>query len=504
LDAQAQTNYVGGIQGGTTNGAEIYIDDLRFYNRTLSDDEVYNISNIDIGSNMDIRFANKTVANIPTLDNDTLISIGLSDINDVVLSNNCLFGEVVGTNCRSNFTIDSIRNATVSIGIFNASYSYGLDNCSNSYNIPSNATALNISFYDEDDDSVYIDYEATISYWYNSSNLYNYSLAIDNINFTQLCVYPSWANLTSNIQIEYIDSDTNIYDYFVYETYLNNQTQILNLYTQNETTQVLFTVQTLDTAAVENAYIHILKYDVGTGAYTTTEVIKTDSQGQAIGNIILATTFYNFLVYYNGELIYTEQGVKLIATTRTFTVNLEGDDWLDNFGTTLGVNTNLYFNDATQNFVYTWSDPSESIHYGCLRVDKTNDSGKYNLSNTCTESVSATIIYNIPLLENGTDYIGTGYLRFDDMIITNRVVKSIAAVRDFFRQDPIGSLFIGFLFCLTMLLIGIPNPVLSSTLLGFGIILTSTLGLYAISGMQLGSIIMLILIQIYLAGRQTT
>ncbi|GAJ13512.1 unnamed protein product, partial [marine sediment metagenome] len=218
-------------------------------------------------------------------------------------------------------------NVTLENGLNRVNYGFFLDNCS-----LYNTTSLNVSFLNENSNPVNINYEATVTYWYiNSSNTKSYSTSTNSINNTMFCVYPSWISITGDIQIKYTDSDNNIYDYFIFQHNFNDTIRNLNLFTQNGTTQVLFTVQTLDTTPVPDAYIHILKYNVGTGIYTTTEVIRTDSQGQSLGNIVLATTFYNFLIYYQGNLIYTESGVKLITTTRTFTVSLEGTTWADNF-----------------------------------------------------------------------------------------------------------------------------------------------------------------------------
>lgn len=375
---------------------------------------------------------------------------------------------------------------------------YSLDNCTvNPY------LTMNISFYDENSTEINIDYETTITYWISEGNIQNFSTSIDSINYTELCLSHYDINFTADMQIEYTDSLGNIYTYFGNDMTLNTDVQELNLYTQTGATQVLFTVLDTNSDPIDEAYIHILKYNVGTGTYTTTEVLKTDTQGQAVGNIVLATTFYNFLIYYKGQLMLTESAVKLISTTRTFTINLLGRDWYNDFDTTLGVNTNLYYNNQTYNFVYTWSDPSSSMHQGCLRVDKQNDSGRYNLSSQCTESTSSSIVYNTGEPENGTSYIGTGYLKYDNEIITDVVWYTVQKVRSFFRLDPMGSLFIAMIFCLTMFLIGIPNPALSILLLVAGVIVSSMLGLWAITGMQIGSIAFVSLLQIYLIGRQT-
>jgi hypothetical protein len=349
-----------------------------------------------------------------------------------------------------------------------------------------------------------VNYESSLFYSYlpNTTYIGNFSSSssLQNIKY---CSYPSWANLTVDQQIQYYNGDGTIFDYSLFQNQFTNTTQQLNLFIQNDTTQVLFTVLSTNSDPVPNAFIHVLKFDVGTGTFTTTEILRTDSQGQALGNIVLGTTFYNFLIFFEGNLVFSESAVKLISTTRTFTIEIDNADWFTNFETTVGVQTDLIFNNDTNNFVYTWADSSGEMHYGCMRVDKQNDTGRFNLSNSCVASTSGTIVFNIPVLENGTSYIGTGYLKYDDEIITDTVWKVIDKARDIFQLNPLLSLFITFIFCMTMFFFGMPNPTVSLTFLALGVIFSSMFGLYAISGLQVGTIVALILIQLYLGGRQT-
>lgn len=419
-------------------------------------------------------------------------------INNVLLSScNCSNCSIEQNNCLIPLTFYSDTQGILQVNLTNATYSYGIDNCTNSYGIPSNGTALNISYLDNQSNKIFVEHNTFMTY--TDSNFSQNSVDLQNQSY---CVYPSWFNYTIDQEIEYIYNGI-VFNYFLDNYLLNNITKTLNLYASASTTQVLFTVLDRGTE-IEGAYIHILKYNVGTGTYTTTEILKTDSQGQAIGNIILGTTFYNFLVYYGGELVYTDIGAKLISTTRTFNINLIGTEWLDNFGNMLGINTNLYYNNETYNFVFTWSDPTGEMHYGCMRVDKRNNSGKYALIDNCTQTTSGTIIYNIAPLYNGSEYIATAYMKYDYEIIVDRIAYKVASIKDYFQEKPLPSLFLAWMFILVMFLIGIPNPVIAVTLLGAGTIVTWSMGMVFLPITQIGAIIILIIIQIYLAGRQNS
>lgn len=396
-----------------------------------------------------------------------------------------------------NITINQTNGDTYNFTLAgnNVVLTFGLDDCTNTTVLTLNVTFKNIST----DNYVNVNLDYVFEYRLRSSSLIlNFSGSLTGNNQT-FCIFSNHTQIISDILFEYnLVGSTTLFDYSMFQINLTNVTQLLTLYTQEGTTQILFTVLDIDSNPIINAYIHILQYDIATNTYQTTEVLKTDSQGQALGNTVLGTYFYNFFIYYLGDLVYTEQAVKVISTTRTFKVNLAGTDWFDDFETTLGVITSLIFNNVTNNFVYTWTDSTSSMHQACLRVDETNRTGKFELDTTCVTSASGTILYNIPVLNAGSTYTGTGYLKFDFPMITNVVTKFVTPLSSFFNISQFMGLFIAFLFCMTMVMIGLPKPSLSLTFLGIGVLITSMLGLWAISLMQVTSIIFLMIIQLYL------
>lgn len=485
---------VGVLRGITfTNNNNIYL---------LSDDDDYitNWLKGTIGANYElyIKMGDYDLLNISAISGN--YDLNITKFNDILLNGcDCNDCKDNTTYCIIPFNISyNTVSASLSLELTNLSinFSYGIDSCNDSFGIPSNATALNITYYDNQSNYVAVEHSTYLNF--TGGNFSQDSVTGGNFSY---CVYPSWANLTIDQQIEYVSGGVT-YTHLLNDIQYDNFTDYLSLFTQADTTQVLFTV--LDRGEkLPNAFIHILKYNVGTGTYTTTEILRTDAQGQAIGNIVLGTTFYNFLIYYNGVLVYTENGVKLVSTTRTFNINLQGTEWLDNFDTSLDIYTNLYYNNDTNNFVFTWSDSTGQMHYGCLRVDKLNEQERTTLFDNCTETTSGTIVYNIAPLENGTEWIGTAYFKYDEEIIIDRVAFIVAKVRDFFTKMPDGALFIAFMITLTLFFIGIPNPAISSVLLALGAIASYMLGMLQVTILQIGAIAILVIIQLYLAGRQT-
>jgi hypothetical protein len=367
-----------------------------------------------------------------------------------------------------------------------------------------NASSVFMQLWDNYNRTIYGNiYSAWNIYPMDRSFLINYSFSRVNVTNQTICIYPWNTTYIAYALIEYIgDSYPYIFTYNIYNTTLSNDAREYYLYSINDTTQVLFTIQDHDSNKIGRAYIHILKYDTGTDSYKTTEILKTDSNGQAIGNIVLTNTYYDYLIYYGGVLIHHEMAVKLISTTKTFAVSIGEADWNTDFKITLGVNTMLYYNKTTQNFVYTWSDPAGSMHYGCLRVDKYNLTGSNTLSDTCTLSTSGSIVYHLAEQENGTRYIGQGYLKFDYHLPTDRVEVVIGAITDLYSTDKFGSLFISLVLCVVFFFVGLPNPAISIGLLGVAVIISMMAGMWVMTYLSLGTILFLIIIMIYISGRQ--
>lgn len=391
----------------------------------------------------------------------------------------------------SNFTTaGNIFNTTVNHTVYNLK----LDNCTITETGTLNITVLNYT----SGAQVPATIEYTLSYWLPGSSLYALNYSNTEIQNETICIYPDFVIAEMDALISYIYGGV-YFEYSINNLTLTNISQDIFLYVTDGTTQVLFTVVDLDDNPVVGAYIHVLAYDVGSGSYITTEILQTDSQGQALGNIVLGTTYYNFLIYYQGDLVLEEQGVKLITTTRTFVINLAGVDWWDAFGVTLGVPTNLIFNNATNNFVYTWTDGSGVTNEGCLKVDVSNSSGKFNLVDSCVVSASGTVVYNIGPY-NGTTFTGTGYLKISNVnFITDVVSVVFEGSHSLFYIAPQLALFLAFLWCMTLFFVGLPHPFVALPLFGLGIMSTIWLGLWSVAWLHVGSLLFLIVLKLYLA-----
>jgi hypothetical protein len=160
-------------------------------------------------------------------------------------------------------------------------------------------------------------------------------------------------------------------------------------------TEVTATVYDEKGRLVEDAYIYVMKYDITTNSYITMEVVKTNFEGQAILNLVLASEFYKFIIHYPLNTVVKEKSPTYIYTTA---INLQittGEDFASSFYTSLGITYDLVFNNVTNNFRYTYSDSENSISQACLKVYKIQSLVESAYATSCSASQSGTILVNV-------------------------------------------------------------------------------------------------------------
>ncbi len=285
-----------------------------------------------------------------------------------------------------------------------------------------------------------------------------------NLNFA-VCISVATANFSIFAQFEYQDFN-QIYNratYYLTNASLNNETQFIDLFVSPGASLVTFTVLDQDDNEIEDVFIQILRYDFGTNSHTINQIIKTDEQGQAIGNIVLNTDWYKFFLFKDGVLIFSSEPIKLTTTARTFRVDLTTDQ----FATISNINdvvTGLIYTNSTRNFAYTWANPTGTSVTGCLRVTKRNISGNHLVNQTCTTSASATILINIGSVAaiEGNSYIGMGSLQINPSSWEEYLEISFEKGFEKWGRDGI---FMVFMLKLAMALMGIWSPIVAILLM---------------------------------------
>lgn len=311
----------------------------------------------------------------------------------------------------------------------------------------------------------------------DSSNARSFNLTWNGVtNDAGICIFPNWTSFRADAQIEYQDVDETFAKktYYFTNATLDNQTDLVSLFLTNGTSLVTFNVVDENDDAVQDVIIKVLSYDLTTDSFETTEILKTDSDGTALGQLILNTQWYQFILEFEGKVVLLTEPTKLTSTTRTFRINLVSD-YFANYDVFLGATTSLTFNNATNRFRYTYSDPSGNVRQGCLRLVRRSVNGDSEVNQSCTSSAASTIILTIPSPVGSNLYIGTGSVGINPTFVTDVLEHSFDQA---WRQFGLAGVFVSLLIVLALALAGLPSFIISIVLAVVGLVFVNMLGFY--------------------------
>lgn len=368
----------------------------------------------------------------------------------------------------------------------------GFDNCS-----VFTTVAINMTVKNESSSSAIIDNSTFIKGHFRAWKSFESNFTEFNLTWGEdfnsnygLCIDPAGANFTIDAQLEYGADNFETKLYYFNDYSIDNVTNFLDLFLTDGTTQVTLTVKDFDDSVVEDAVIKVLSYDVPTDTSTTTEIVETDSNGRAFVQLVLNTEWYVFIVEVDGVIQLQTIPTKVTSSAKTLRIDLEDIRYFDRYDVTRGISHSLTWTNATKTFTFTWSDPSGDMADGCLKVSRRDVASERVLSDTCTTSTASTKSYIVT--DNITDqtYVAVSYIKFADgeSYILATLVQSFEQT---FKKFGLTGIFMSFLLVLTLIGIGIWHPVVAVLLAIFGLIVTTILGIFAVSwGVLMGLIIM--------------
>lgn len=251
----------------------------------------------------------------------------------------------------------------------------------------------------------------TFSNWLGSGNVKrNYSFGNSAYNSTsyKFCLTP-FTNTTvhTDADIQFDGALYSINNHFYRNATLNNITLEQNLYLLNESIATLTKIKVVNTLQQPQVdrYVNVQIYDIGTGTFKNVAMIKTNQDGEGIVYLNWYDSFYRFIISYQGQTVYSSNSYQVSSTPQTFKIGDTTTFENDKFSS---ISYTLIYNNATNNFVLTFNDPTGRISGGCLKVDKSVSPSNYTtLYNQCEHSTSGTLFYNI-----GTNATGRYFATF--------------------------------------------------------------------------------------------
>lgn len=433
--------------------------------------------------------------NITTTLNSTFSSL-LTTTNGTVWFNlvNGTFTAAINStegNETFNFTVDALTEHI-------AYYYFDIDNCSTYTN-----TILNFTMLRESDNALLNN--ATLNIWVNATSPFigtykSFNFSFTSVNYYALCVpdntITSW---TINAQAEYSLLPTYAEKNYWFVNYpLNSSPTNINLYLTNNTAQVTLQVRDYNDDAISDAYISVLSYDLGTNSYRTTEIVKTDSGGDAYAQIVQNTNWYAFIVEYEGEILLQTLPTKITTNTLTLRVNLD-TDYFASYDVTQGITYDLTFNNNTATYSFTWSDPTGGVAQGCIRLTKQSINGETVLNTSCTTSSAATLLITIP------EAVGTNTYRADAYVTIsgqNFPLDTLShSYNTTYRTFGLSGIFLSMLVILTLVMVGLWHPAAAVILMVVGVVTTNVMGIFYLNWTYIITFIILAAITIYRTGR---
>ncbi len=277
---------------------------------------------------------------------------------------------------------------------------------------------------------------------------------------------------------------------------LGNRTHTdLTLYLLNETTatDVTATVYDQNNNLLENVYIKVLRYDISTNSYLIQEIVKTNFEGVGVLHLILNDEFYRFILEYEGDVVDETTPSYIYATILTFQVLL-GSNYGETFYNINDINYYLTFNNDTNNFRYTFSDINNIVSAGCLKVQRVSIMGNQDVSTSCVNSSSGTILLGVTNT-SGATYKATGYAYFDD-----EEVYLISYLKKFVFEElsSDSGLFYVVLLMILFAFVGIWSPAVAVILTPLALIFGELIGLINVGMMYLVPIEILAIIVAYM------
>jgi len=347
--------------------------------------------------------------------------------------------------------------------------------------------SLNISFYDEDTNTLLTTENISYTLIYNDAN----ATTGDTTNGTAFLQDLD----AGEYEIRYSSTTNGYTERNSYFTLTNRSYNELKLYLGNTTALQDVTVQVYDEYGnqLEDYTVKLLKYYAEENGYVTVDEGKTNDEGKTVVNAELNSYYYKFRILdEDGTVKKTTTSTQIYETSITIYVTLSesiGQELED----LLSVTHSLTFLDETDQFKYSWTNTDGTVISATLNIYQVTNLGE-TLINTSTTSTSSGIIYLAVTPTNGTLYKAKSYVTFSGDTTPTQL--------DTLTKDyPQGLIFGGLGLFLTIIIViafaflGLKNPAIPMITVPLALLITKLMNFhglgwtYIVSLFALGGII---------------
>lgn len=358
-----------------------------------------------------------------TSDSINEVSINITKINNI-LYNNCSCDSCYTNNhnCNLAIKIDANNTNTIKINLTNLTYSFGIDNCSNSYNIPSNASAFNISTYDQKT-NILINSNAYFLYNYyigNNITYSQYSNTIYNKNTYEFCKYPAWSNIYGDMTHTFNSSGYEPINFYRFNILYSGIFKAYQLPTESTSNYITYTIVDNSLKAIEGAFMYINRTIDGVSE------LVFNGQSDVAGQVIVYQDQlykYNYLVTAEG---YPDKTFDLQPVLTSYSVKIsEGGETI--ISTT--PYSNIKYKVLPETTMFNISDDFQNITFYLEGIDLeyfginiTSNEDYICIPSDClqtsTSSTGGIVSTAIKINHTGRFYVNLFYKKFNEEEVT--------------------------------------------------------------------------------------
>lgn len=303
--------------------------------------------------------------------------------------------------------------------------------------------ALNFTAFDEQTssriDPFYMAGE--FDFWLgNGTTRRELSFSNTTVSELDLCISPTDRNMFIEDTIEYnqvINSTIyNTRNYYFQQDVISNTIRHIPLFLLNvdDSTTFILKVQDTNLLPISDALIHIQRFDVGSGNFSTVSIAKTDDNGQTVGFFKTETVDYRFIIRKNNVTLLTTSQGKVVPETAPFTLTFtvgadEGAPWV-RFEDLPDLTKSLVHNQTSSITSFTYVDTSGNFTSSRLLVIVQNLSGSSQTICDVTSTQAAAILTCDTNSVSGT-YTASGFItRGSSTFLVEQIIFSIQTFSD--------------------------------------------------------------------------
>ena len=318
-----------------------------------------------------------------------------------------------------------------------------------------------------------------------------------------VCLFPAYAEYITYAQFQYASPGYATKNYYFPNANLSNETKFINLLLNNASSQIQFTVLNQNDDPLENAYIKVLSYDIGTNSYVISEILKTDTEGIAYGQLVKSSgsdvQWYQFMVEFDYDVKLTTEPSKITEDTRTFRINTV-DTYFEQVAKKNSLVTSLTYSNTSGNFNFVFSNPAGTADTYCLAVSKQfiNSQSVENLS--CTTGSAGSILVAAPDNPDNNSIIATSSVTIGGSLFPLETLQISGS--EVFKKFGKTGLFVTFLLTLTLVMVGIWSPAIATVMALIGVSMAVVMQIFMLQWSMIVIFIALGILTVYRINRQ--